>query len=94
MNALAAPKCKYVLNQEDYWENGAGVLTIGSESYKCESLYLGSYGDIVTACKDPLLGLDNVYNYIITFDGAEANFLVSEGLNKSGYVCEGIATTY
>ena len=94
--AFAAPNCKYELNQDNYWDDASGKLTVNAIDYKCETLILGQEGNLVTACKDPFTTRENVYDFVVNFDGGEGNFFVSVGLdsaNKGKYLCEGIATT-
>lgn len=93
--SYASPNCTYVLNQEEYWENASGVLTVDTQVYGCKTIYLGQNGDMRTVCVSPekLGSSPEVYDFIIYFDGAEANFDVSTDLDMTNILCSGVATT-
>ena len=87
---LAAPNCKYALNQENYADNSSGELTVNAIKYKCSDLKIGE--DFVTVCKNKKT--QSGYDFIITLDGAEADFSVYAGINDGirKSLCDGQAT--
>lgn len=91
--AFAQPKCSYVLDHEAYWEDATGVLTVDSKKYNCKTLIIGQYADMLTVCKDPKKkSQPERFDYIVGFDGAEANFDVSAEIGFTKILCSGIAT--
>jgi hypothetical protein len=91
--AFAKPTCSYVLNSEIYWEDASGVLTLDSKKYNCKTLIIGRDSDMLTVCKDPTkTSTPEIFDYIVGFDGAEADFSVSTGIWQNSSICSGVAT--
>lgn len=93
LNVLAATDCKYILNQEAYWEDASGRLIVGPKTYRCRTMYFGQSGDMITACnKRKEIHKLEKFDFIVDFDGAEANFSVSADLDRTKVVCSGLAS--
>lgn len=92
VTGFAKTHCSYELNNEDYWEDASGVLTVDGKSFNCKTAVLRD-GDSLTLCKQQSSGSGSeVVDYIIRFDGAEAGFVVSTDLDGQNQVCSGTAT--
>lgn len=89
--SYAAPNCKYVLNQDNYAQNASGKLTVNAIKYRCSDLTIGQ--DIITVCKNK--DTKSGYDFVVAFDGAEADFGVYAGLNDGikEPLCNGQATS-
>lgn len=91
--AFAKPVCSYVLDSEIYWEDASGVLTVDSKKYNCKTLIIGQDADMLTVCKDPSNNSKPEYfDYVVGFDGAEADFSVSTDVRQEKTLCSGVAT--
>ncbi|MFS4457851.1 hypothetical protein [Bdellovibrio sp. HCB2-146] len=94
-SALAGAKtiCTYTLKDQAYWEDATGTLNIGAKKFRCESLMLRQAGDMITLCKDVRAKVTKpqVYDYIVSFDGAEGNYFVTTDLDGRNVICSGIA---
>lgn len=94
--AFADTTCTYVLNDEAYWEDASGVLTVGASKYSCKSIVVGEDAEMLTVCKDVKSAsrkpLPEYFKFTIVFDGAEANFTVRPGIETVKEVCSGVAT--
>lgn len=91
--AHAKTACSYTLKNEAYWEDATGSLNIGAKKFRCESLMLRQAGDMITLCKDARAkpSKPQVYDYIVSFDGAEGNYFVTTDLDGRNVVCSGTA---
>jgi len=94
MNAKAENVCLYTLDQDEYWDNSNGDLTMNNEEFRCERVYLAPY-EYTTLCNE--LGAKKAtiknYKWAIAHDGGEANFYVFRNYSTSAKpVCEGVAT--
>lgn len=89
ITSFAAPNCKYVLNQEEYAENASGILTVNAIKYICSDLKIGE--DSITVCKNKKT--KSGYDFVVAFDGAEADYGVYNGLvDGRESLCKGQAT--
>lgn len=88
----AANTCSYKLDQEEYWEDASGDLSFNGREYRCKTIMIGE--DMVTLCSDKELTDSPNYQFIVAFDGAEADFGVYNTLDFSqGSLCSGQAVT-
>ncbi len=53
-SAMANVNCSYVLDDEAYWEDASGVLTVDTRKYNCKTMVIGQRGDMLTICSDAL----------------------------------------
>jgi hypothetical protein len=89
--AQAANSCSYVLDEEAYWENTSGNLTLNGVAYRCVQ---GATEEDRNLC-NRVNAEEKRIAYFVAFDGAEANFFVFKNdmvITDDSLVCEGIAS--
>lgn len=94
VNAKAENVCLYTLDQDEYWDNSNGDLTMNNEEFRCERVYLAPY-EYTTLCNE--LGGEKAttknFKWALALDGGEAQFYVFRSYKPNAKpVCSGVAT--